>query len=180
MTIQIVATVYGHPWDLWGLSRLFDGTDASHILIKANKPEGRPTFDTADPAQVQRFRVHGYDLPAPITSDELRWDGGVSDVDLRDFATVAEALVARINGIAILLDPEYTPVKLYSLSYSEGTSAGNMLRTDWTSMSGPAMSLRRLGYGKVAKRSLRKSESAVVRGMLRSTWARESSMSLSY
>jgi len=141
MTIQIVATVYGHPWDLWGLSRLFDGTDASHTLINADKPEGRPTFDITNPTQVQRFRVHGYDLPAPITSDELRWDGGVSDIDLRDFATVAEALVARINGTAILLDPEYTPVKLYSLSYSEGTSAGNMLRTDWT----PNKDLTRLG-----------------------------------
>ena len=39
---------------------------------------------------------------------------------------------------------------------------------------------RRVGWGKVAKSSLRKSESWVVRGMLRSTCERESSMSLSY
>jgi len=132
MPIQITATVYGHPWDLWGLSTLFDGSDANHTLVNAGKPDGRPTFDPSDPAQVQRFRVHGFDRPAPITSDELRWDGNLDEIDLRDFTSVAEALVARINGIAILLDPEYAPVKLYSLSFSEGTSAGNMLRTDWT------------------------------------------------
>ena len=132
MPIQIVATVYGHPWDLWGLSTLFDGTDVNHTLIEANKPEGLPTFDATDAAQVQRFRIHGYDLPAPIKSDELQWDGIVADINLRDFSTIAEALVARINGIAVLLDPEYAPVKLYSLSYSEGTSVGTMPRTDWT------------------------------------------------
>jgi hypothetical protein len=131
MPVQITATIYGHPWDLWGLSKLFDGSDANHTLVNAPKPQGRPTFDTNDSAQVQRFRVYGYDLPAPLTSDDLRWDGGVADIDLRDFTPVAETLVARINGIAILLDPKYAPIKLHSLSFSEGTSAGNLLRTDW-------------------------------------------------
>ena len=42
------------------------------------------------------------------------------------------------------------------------------------------MRRRRLGYGKVAKRSLRKRESVVSRGMLRSTWARVDSMRLLY
>jgi hypothetical protein len=132
MQIQITATVLGHPWDLWGLSKLFDGSDASHTLFKASKPAGRPTIDTNDPAQVTRFRVHGYDLFAPITSDELRWDGSVADIDLRDFTPVAETLVGRINGIAALLDPDFKPVKLYSLSFSKGTSAGTVLHTDWT------------------------------------------------
>lgn len=132
MAIQITATVYGHPWDLWGLSKLFDGTDASHTLVKAPEPQGRPTFDTSDPAQIQRFRVHGYDQPGDLTSHELRFGGGVVDIDLRDFTPVAEALVERINGIAILLDPEFAPIKLHSLSFSEGASVGNLLRTDWT------------------------------------------------
>ena len=85
MPIQIKATVLGHPWDLWGLSRLFVGCDASHTLIEASRPDGRPTIDTNNPAQVTRFRVHGYDLFAPITSDELRWAGNIDDIDLRDW-----------------------------------------------------------------------------------------------
>jgi hypothetical protein len=130
MSIQITATVLGHPWDLWGLSRLFDGSDASHTLLKATKPDGRPIIDTNNPAQITRFRVHGYDLFAPITSDQLCWHGNLDDINLRDFAPVAESIVARINGIAVLLDPGYAPIKLYSMSFSEGTSAGSMLQTD--------------------------------------------------
>jgi hypothetical protein len=132
MTIQIKATVLGHPWDVWGLSRLFDGSDANHTLVEATKPEGRPRIDTNDQTAVTRFRVHGYDIFAPITSDELRLDGGLDDIDLRDLIPAAETLVARINGIAILLDPDYAPVKLFSLSYSVGESAGALTRSDWT------------------------------------------------
>jgi hypothetical protein len=142
MSIQITATVLGHPWDLWGLSRLFDGSDASHTLLKATKPDGRPIIDTNNPAQITRFRVHGYDLFAPITSDQLCWHGNLDDINLRDFAPVAESLVARINGIAVLLDPGYAPIKLYSMSFSEGTSAGSMLQTDWT----PNKDLTYLGF----------------------------------
>src|ERR1700733_9201842 len=119
MPIQITVTLLGHPWDLWGLAQLFDGSDSCHTLIKANKPEGLPKIDTHDEAQVNRFRVHGYDIPGTITSDELRWDGSAADLDLRDMAPVAESLLARMNGIAILLDPEYVSVRLHSLTYSE-------------------------------------------------------------
>jgi hypothetical protein len=131
MPIQVAVTVLGHPWDLWGLSQLFDGSDDSHTRVQASKPEGLPKIDTNDQAQVTRFRVHGYDLFAPITSDELLWEGSVADIDLRDMAPVAEALVARINGIAITLDPDYAPVRLYSLSFSEGETFGSLLRSDW-------------------------------------------------
>jgi hypothetical protein len=141
MPIQITATVLGHPWDLWGLSILFDGSDANHTLIRASKPEGRPRIDTNDQAQVTRFRVHGYDVFAPITSDELHWDGNLADIDLRDVGPVAETLVAHMNGIAILLDPDYAPIKLYCLSYSEGHSTGSLLRSDWT----PNKDLTQLG-----------------------------------
>jgi hypothetical protein len=132
MPIQITATVLGHPWDLWGLAQLFDGSDSSHTLIKAHKPDGTPKIDTNDPAQITRFRMHGYNLFAPITSDELLWDGGAADIDLRDMTPIAESLLARMNGIAILLDPEYAPVELYSLTFSEGEKYGTLLRTDWT------------------------------------------------
>ena len=131
MPIQVTVTVLGHPWDLWGLSQLFDGSDSSHTLIKANKPEGMPKIDTNDEAQVKRFRVHGYDIFGTITSDEILWDGTATDIDLRDMAPIAESLLARMNGIAILLDPEYVPVRLYSMTYSEGDKFGSLLRSDW-------------------------------------------------
>jgi hypothetical protein len=133
MTIKVKAEVLGHPWDLWGLSRLFDGSDSSHTFVEATKPEGRPRIDTNDQAAVTRFRVHGYDTFAPITSDELCWEGGLDDIDLRDLMPAAETLVGRINGIAILLDSDYAPVKLFSLYYSVDNRTGVLTRSDWTS-----------------------------------------------
>jgi hypothetical protein len=122
----------------------------SHETGRPAKPEGRPRIDTSDHAQVTRFRVHGYNVFAPITSDELHWDGNLDDIDLRDVAPVAETFVARMNGIAILLDPDYAPIKLYSLSYSEGHSTGSLLRSDWT----PNKDLTQLGVQQDTVRSL--------------------------
>jgi hypothetical protein len=132
MIIPVTATLMGHPWDLWGLSVLFDGSDSSHTLLKAAKPAGRPTFDTNDPAAVQRFRVHGYDVCATLTADELVWDEDRGRVDLRDLAPVAKDILARMNGVAILFDPEYRAAKLLNLTYDTGMSAGTVLNTDWT------------------------------------------------
>jgi hypothetical protein len=134
MTIQVTATIQGHPWDLWGLSKLFDGSNASHTLVKAAKPEGRPDFDTNDPAAVSRFRAQGYDVFATVTSDELAWDELTKGkIDLRDLAPTAELLVKRMNGIALLLDPGYSPAKMLSLSYQIAESVGSLLRSEWTS-----------------------------------------------
>jgi hypothetical protein len=133
MTIQVTATLKGHPWDLWGLSRLFSGSDASHTLVRAAKPDGRPTFDATDPAAVARFRAQGYDVFATITSDELVWnETSKGRIDLRDLVPIAENLVGRMNGIAVLLDPEYHPAKLIYLSYRAGDREGTVLHTDWT------------------------------------------------
>ena len=132
MTIQVTATIQGHPWDLWGLSKLFDGSNASHTLVKAAKPEGRPTFDTNDAAAVARFRAQGYDVLATITSDELVWDELSKGIDLRDLVAAAELLVARTNGVALLLDPEYRPAKLQYLSYQAADRQGSVLHSDWT------------------------------------------------
>jgi hypothetical protein len=132
MPIQITATVLGHPWDLWGLAQLFDGSDSIRTVIKATKPKGRPTFDNKDPAQITRFRVHGYDLFATIACDLLLWDGRLEDIDLRDYAPIAEELLARMNGIAALLDTNYAPLKLFSLDFSDGENAGSWLRSEWT------------------------------------------------
>jgi len=133
MKIQVTTTIQGHPWDLWGLSRLFDCSNASHTLVKAIKPEGTPTFDTHDPAAISRFRAHGYDLLATITSDELVLDElGKSNVDLRDLVPVAEILISRMNGVARLLDPDYRPAKLLYLSYQAPGREGSVLHSDWT------------------------------------------------
>jgi hypothetical protein len=51
----------------------FDGTDGTQTHIRAQKPEGRPTFDTTDPAAVNRFRANKYNISAILTSDELVW-----------------------------------------------------------------------------------------------------------
>jgi len=133
MAIQVTATIQGHPWDLWGLSKLFDGSHANHTLVKAAKPEGRPTFDTNDPAAVSRFRAQGYDVFATVTSDELAWDELTKgEIDLRDLMPATELIVKRMNGIALLLDPDYSPAKLLSLTYQAAKNVGSLLRSEWT------------------------------------------------
>jgi hypothetical protein len=52
-------------------------------------------------------------------------------VDLRDVRPVAEDLVARINGITILLDPDFAPVKLYAISYETPNGAGASSFGEW-------------------------------------------------
>jgi|GEM_PF-5389223 len=132
MPISVIATIQGRPWDLWGLSRLFDASDASHTRVEASKPEGRPTFDTNDPAAVMRFRAHGYDVIAVLTSDELVWDEAKGRVDLRDLAPIAHDILARVNGIGILFDPEYRAAKLLYLAYGSGDRTGSMIHGSWT------------------------------------------------
>jgi hypothetical protein len=79
-----------------------------------------------------RFRAHGYDVFAALTSDELVWDEAKGRVDLRDIAPIAQEILAHVNGIAILFDPEYRAAKLLHLSFGSGDSAGSMVRGDWT------------------------------------------------
>jgi hypothetical protein len=132
MPTQVTATLQGHPWDLWGLSKIFDGSDEAKTLLTAAEPKGRPTFDTHDRDAVNRFRAMGYDIFGALTSTELLWDDTVGPVDLRDVRPVALNLVERMNGIALLLDPEYRAVKIISISYSNKGSAGSSVLGDWT------------------------------------------------
>jgi len=130
--VQIVATIKGHPWDLWGLAQLFDGSDSSNTLVKANKPEGRPSFDPTKPHEVTRFRVHGYDICATLTCNDLEWHDTNKRPDLRDLRPIAEEIVARLNGLARTFDPTFTPVKLLYLSFVHENGAGSLLNGDWT------------------------------------------------
>jgi hypothetical protein len=131
MPIPITATIEGHPWDLWGLSKLFDGTDSTHTRVIAQKPKGRPSFDPSDPAAVARFRAHGYNISATIRSDELFWHDNALKPDLRDLRENAVALLARINGLGHALDHEFRSATLKYLSFQTATSSGSMPLGDW-------------------------------------------------
>jgi hypothetical protein len=130
MPIQVTATVMGHPWDLWGLSKLFNGSDATKTLVQTEEPKGLPTFDATDKDAVSRFRVWGYDVSANLTSTELLWDESKGKVDLLDMRPIAENLIERINGAAQLLDPQYKPVK--PLALTDGGAVGATTFSEWT------------------------------------------------
>lgn len=137
MASKINITIQGHPWDLWGLTKLFDGSDTSHTKVHAEKPKGTPTFNPADPSERERFRVHGYDVFANVTSDELIWDDAKGKPDLRELRRIAIDIVERMNGIAILLDPEYSAAKILYLSFTDDDGgAGSTTFGDWTKNKG--------------------------------------------
>jgi hypothetical protein len=122
----------GHPWDLWGLSKIFDGSDSTKTLVRAEEPNGLPTFDAINKEAINRFRVWGYDVAARLTSAELLWDEGKGRVDLQDMRSIADNLIERINGTAQLFDPQYKPVKPLALTWSKGDAAGASAYSEWT------------------------------------------------
>ncbi|MHC2432756.1 hypothetical protein [Bradyrhizobium sp. USDA 4451] len=128
MIIPITASIIGHPWDLWGLSLLFDGSDPSKTKVVVTKPEGRPTFDPNSEAERNRFRANGYDIMTSLTSDELVWDDAKGRVDLRDLRPIADDILLRVNGLARTFDPTSTPVRLIHLTFPNGAMATG----DWT------------------------------------------------
>jgi hypothetical protein len=132
MAIPITATIQGHPWDLWGLAKLFDGTDATRTLVTAIEPKGRPTFDATDKDAITRFRISGYDILATLVSEELVWRDDTHRPELRDMREAAVSLVGRINGIAHLFDPDFRAAKLLYLSFQINDSVGSMPFGDWT------------------------------------------------
>jgi hypothetical protein len=131
MPIPITATIQGHPWDLWGLAKLFDGADATRTLVTAEQPKGRPSFDPADREALTRFRIAGYDISATLVSDELLWHDNTCRPDLRDMREAAVSLLARVNGIAHLLDPDFRAAKLQYLSFQTEYGTGSMPFGDW-------------------------------------------------
>jgi hypothetical protein len=126
---RVTATLQGHPWDLWGLSQLFDGSDSSKTLVVATKPNGRPTFDVNNRDQLTRFRIQGYDVAGQLTCDELILDDTTGD--LRDLRPVADEIITRLNGLARTLGPTFAPVRLTHLSYPKENGAGAMTAGDW-------------------------------------------------
>lgn len=117
-------TLRGHPWSLWGLSQLFDGTNSSHTRITAERPNGRPIYNHQDPEARQRFQVFGFDVFGKLYTDKLIF----ADRQLPTFdevKAIAIDVVGRINGIALLIEPDFLPVSPYYISYScRGGSGG--------------------------------------------------------
>lgn len=106
----------GHPWDLWGLSQIFNGNNSDHTLIVATKPEGRPRVDYQDKAALHRFQRMGYDVYATLTTDSLTFaDGEIPFFD--DAKDITRGILVRINGVARLIDPDFLPVSLHEISY---------------------------------------------------------------
>jgi hypothetical protein len=117
---------------LMGLAKLFDGTDATRTLVTAVEPKGRPSFDPTDKEAITRFRIAGYDISATLVSEELLWHDSTRRPDLRDMREAAVSLLARVNGIAHLLDPDFRAAKLQYLSFQTKDSTGSMPLGDWT------------------------------------------------
>jgi hypothetical protein len=56
MPIQFTATLIGHPWDLWGLAKLFAGANADHTVFEAQEPKGLPTYKLSNKDERTGFR----------------------------------------------------------------------------------------------------------------------------
>ena len=134
MVVQVAITIQGHPWDLWGLFKLFDGSNSNHTLVTTEKPMGMPFIDAKDPVAVERFRAQGFDVLAHLTSDELNWDEETrGEIDFQELAPLARSLVQHVNGIAAVLDPDFKPVKLIHLLYTvDDICGGTFSQSDFT------------------------------------------------
>jgi hypothetical protein len=124
MPVQFILTLRGHPWDLWGLSKIFDGTNTDHMLLKAEEPKGRPIVDFSDRAQLDRFQKLGYDIFAPLTCDSLLHNEAAGPPDIQKMKVIAHDIISRINGIGRLIEPDYWPVSYYTLSYTSPGGGG--------------------------------------------------------
>ena len=158
MTIQIKASILGHPWDLWGLAGLFDGNNEEGLLVEAIEPQGKPTINFKNRDELERFQKLGYARIAPLSANDLL-RVSVADCDLEAAAAQAAVIVTRINGIAKLLDPEYYGVRLYTVTYSAPEGSGSKILGEWTPNKGythlgrhPSQSAVAITFTALAKR----------------------------
>jgi len=124
-SVIVRAQIRGHPWDLWGLSQLFDGSNPLGLKVDgAVKPEGLPQPKWSDKAERDRFALVGYDRTAQLGAAILD-RVSLGDADLAVIAAQAGSLVKRINGVARLLDPEYYGVRLSGVT-CQGPGGGGV------------------------------------------------------
>ncbi|WP_313002775.1 hypothetical protein [Brevundimonas sp.] len=130
--IQVRAQIVGHPWDLWGLSQIFDGDNALKISVQgAPKPSGAPSPNLAIPEERDRFARVGHDRMAQLSAAVLDRHT-LADIDLRVIAEEAQALVTHVNGVAHLLDPEFRHVRLTGVTYVGKGGNGSKSIAEWT------------------------------------------------
>lgn len=124
MPVQFIVTLRGHPYDLWGLSRIFDGTNTDHTLIKAEQPKGRPTVDMSKKEEFDRYHRLGFDTFAVLTCDTLIHKDEDGPPDTGKMRDVARDVIARINGIGRWIEPDYWPVALHTIEYKNKGGSG--------------------------------------------------------
>jgi hypothetical protein len=113
MTQTFKARLQGNPWDLWGLSKIFSGTNADATLIEAKEPSTvRPDMKTEEGRH--QFALFGHETHADLFSNSFRVEYPFSSRDLFDRAV---PVLNWINAIGHLLDPDYLPVTLFSCDH---------------------------------------------------------------
>lgn len=110
--VQYVAHIQGHRWDLYGLSKIFT---TPKCRVEAEQPPRRQELDRSIPEQALLFRQWDKPCTAKIYSSDLLESPSTywKEIKIR-----AEKLVEGMNGIGVLLDPEFRPTLLTGLSYS--------------------------------------------------------------
>lgn len=124
MPVQFILTLRGHPYDLWGLSKIFDGNNTDRTIVNAQEPKGRPTVNFQDRAAIDRFQKLGYDIFATLTNNSLVHNEANGPPDIMKMKIVAYDIIERINGIGRLIEPDYWPVKFYGLTYKSAGGSG--------------------------------------------------------
>lgn len=113
MTETFTATIQGNPWDLWGLSKIFDGTNADATHVQAKDPTTLRS-DFSKEKNQRWFEMFGHDNFADLSSNKFRLEFPFGAKDMSDLAL---DVIARMNAIAKLLDPGYWPVTLFDCVY---------------------------------------------------------------
>jgi hypothetical protein len=113
MTETFKAQLQGNPWDLWGLSKIFNGTNADATLIDAKDP-ATIRLDMRNERDQRHFEMFGFETHADLTSNSFRVEFPFGSRDMYDLVV---PVLNRINAIGHLLDPDYWPVTLFRCIY---------------------------------------------------------------
>ncbi|WP_369720971.1 hypothetical protein AB8Z38_28365 [Bradyrhizobium sp. LLZ17] len=113
MTETFKSSLQGNPWDLWGLSKIFDGSNSDATCVHAKDPV-TIRLDMRKPEDQHHFDLFGHDTHADLTSNSFVLEFPFNGCDMCSLAMPA---INRINAIGLLLDPDFTPVTLFSCDH---------------------------------------------------------------
>lgn len=123
MTETFKVRLQGNPWDLWGLSKIFNGTNADATLVDAKNP-ATERLDMRNKDDQRHFELFGFETHADLTSNSFRLEFPFGSRDMHELVV---PVLNRINAIGRLLDPEYWPVALFSCVYTgNGSTSVNL------------------------------------------------------